>query len=65
MRNKTDINFVKIKSSAVHTIYIGKIGKTLTTDLTKNEKMAIKLCWVKGKESSGYVYIRKLNFYLL
>lgn len=36
MKNKTDINFIKIKSSAVHVIYIGKIGKTLTTDLNKN-----------------------------
>lgn len=32
MKDKTDITFIKIKSSAVHAIYIGKIGRTSTTD---------------------------------
>lgn len=62
MRNKTAINFIKIKSSAVHTIYIGKIGKILTTDVTKNCNKII--LGKRGSGSSGYSYVRKLNLYL-
>lgn len=61
-KNKTDINFIKIKYSAVNAIYTGKLVKSLTTDLTKNCKIVI--VGESGRESSEYGNVRELNLYL-